>query len=342
MSNNNFFDQQDEGEFRDMPEEVGGQSAPNVEVPIPPTPRRQGPPPVPMYAQQSTYAEQGSEFEDIDMNIDSDDDDYSQVLNDAGLRLEQGNLYKMIMNHDIFDGVDADPLAIKSVTKQIRKFAKEQMEIMLGMRRETAKIERLEIEFPFNQVEVDVLRKLAFTASKGASAQSDNFVPEVKRVSEDVPVVNSPRREGLNRINVAPKQMQRPAPAQERRVARPVAPQTQLPNRPSSPLQRKALPPATQQILSEEGLTQEEIDRQFEPQHKPLQKPLHELTAQELLERNRETSARRHQTVKNPSAMPMPTYEMESMVHTQRIMESAGNGAVHTIMAAINNQAQKK
>ena len=60
------------------------------------------------------------------------------VLSDARLRLEQGRLYEMVMNSDLFEGSDCDPKAIKNVEKEIRNFAKERMEIMLGMRQETS------------------------------------------------------------------------------------------------------------------------------------------------------------------------------------------------------------
>lgn len=335
-----FFDQQDEeGEFRDMPDEVGGGQPPPVSAP---SPRRTGGVLLPPQPQVYAPVTEEDEYEDIDMDIDSnEDDDYSQVLNDAGLRLEQGNLYKLIMNHDIFEGVEADPIAVKAVTRQIRKFAKEQMEIMLGMRKETSKIERLEIDFPFNQVEVETLRKLAHVASKGASSNSDNFVPEIRRTTEEVEHVQTKRREGLNRISAAPKAV-RPMARVEAPVRRsePVkkAPPQPLQQKAQAPVKRKPIAREAADVLASEGLTMDEIDAQYEPGYKPIQKPLHELTPQELLDRNRETSSRRHKTVKNPSAIPMPSYEMESMLHHQRVMESTGSGAVSTIMAAMNNQ----
>ena len=68
--------------------------------------------------------------------IQEEEEDFTAVFNDANLRIEQGRLYQMIMNHDIFEGMDADERAVQNVQKEIRKFARERMEIMLGMRQE--------------------------------------------------------------------------------------------------------------------------------------------------------------------------------------------------------------
>ena len=82
----------------------------------------------------------------------------------------------MIMNHNIFEGVEADPKAVKFVQKQIRNFAKEQMEIMLGMRQEPSAQPAMSMDnFPFNSLEVEVLKMLASTATKGATAESEPF-----------------------------------------------------------------------------------------------------------------------------------------------------------------------
>jgi hypothetical protein len=324
----NFWNQ-DEEEFRDVPDEVSEKEAPPAS--LPPQQRRA----LPAVQHQ---VQEPEEFEIPDIEMEDDNDDYESVLSDARLRLEQGRLYEMIMNHPLFDGVDADPTAVKSVQKQIRKFAKEQMEIMLGMRRETAKIEHLEIDFPFNSVEVTVLKKLAFAASKGASENSDRFVPEVKKTVEEVPVVTAqPRKEGLNPIGSQKK----PAPKPQVRQVQPTpkAPPAKLPTQPSRPVQRKPPTAAASKILVEEGVTQAQIDAQYDA--KPLEKPIHEMTEDELIARNAEISNRRHRTVKNPSALPMPSFEQENLLHQTRLIESPQTtNAVSLIMAALNKNVK--
>lgn len=336
MSNGkNFFDQEED--FRDVPDEVSGKSAVEIlqEQPAAPAPRR-----APLKKQAVQEAAPVEEDYDVTEELEDEEDDYSEVLSDAMLRLEQGQLYKMIMNHDLFEGVDSSPAAVKNVQRQIRKFAKEQMEIMLGMRRETAKIERLEIDFPFNQVEVKVLKMVAEKASGGASKESDRFVPEVTKTIEEVPVVG--KRQGLNSIT-----LKKAAPVKPKA---PAAPQKQAAQAPKALKKSAATPVARakksntpdQVVVNGEVITKAQIDATFEPDYKPLEKQIHEMTSEELLERNKETAKRRHKTVKNPNALPMPTYEQEAMLHQSRILEnSQGSNAVALIMNAINNTAKK-
>lgn len=335
--NKNFFDQEDE--YRDVPEEVSGMSAVDIlqeQQPGPVMPRRQPATPPQQSHYEEAFENKGIDEEyDVTEELAEDEDDYSQVLNDASLRLEQGNLYKIIMNHSLFEGMDADPVAIKNVERQIRKFAKEQMEIMLGMRQETSKIERLEIDFPFNEVEVRVLKMVADKASGGASKQSDRYIPEVTRVTEEVPFV--PKRMGLNPI-VGKKT----TPVQKKVSAPVPAKGSALKQTAVAPVVRKKSATPDQVIVDGAVITRDMVDAQFDPNHKPLNKPVHEMTTDELLEHNRQSQKRLQRRVKNPSAMPMPTIEQESMLHMTRIQENSnGSNAVAMIMNAINNQTKK-
>jgi hypothetical protein len=253
-------------------------------------------------------------------------EDFSNILVDARLRLEQGRLYEMIMNHDIFQGADADPKAVKYVQKQIRNFAKEQMEIMLGMRKETSIVERLEIDFPFNALEVDTLRALARAATKGASDNSDRYVPEITRTTEEVE--NVPRRTSINPIGTSPRKSQ---PAQMKKAEKPLA------KKPSAPVKRARAD--IQRILEEEGVTLEEINEVFDPKKKYLTvEELNSLTAEQVIERNRLIKNRQ---VPSRSALPMPSPEQIEMAITQRANQAASNPQMIQIMGLLD-QAQKK
>lgn len=329
----NFFDQDDE--FRDQPEEVSGKTPIEIlqqQTPGPTGPRR-APATLPVQTQAPVQEDEYEEDYDVTEEMEEDEDDYSAVLSDARLRLQQGSLYEIIMNHELFQGMDFDPAAVKHVQRQIRKFAKEQMEIMLGMRKETAKVERLEIDFPFNAVEVKVLKMVAEKASGGASKESDRYVPSVTRTTEEIPVVQSPKKVGLNPI-VGKKT----APAQTTPTPQPLAKKSSLKQTPAAPIQRKVKSNTPDQvILDGEVITKEMIDTTFEPDYKPLDKPIEKMTTDELLKRNKEASQRRQKQVKNPAALPMPSYEQEAMLHQTRMLETSGNNnAVSLIMAAMN------
>jgi hypothetical protein len=270
------------------------------------------PPPGPRPPQQRHIPEpQYEDFVQEEVGSESaEDEDDSEVLSDANLRLEQGSLYKMIMKHELFDGVDADPKAVKNVQKAIRKFAREQMEAMLGMRQETTKIERLEIEFPFNALEVDILKKLAHTATKGATEHSDNYVPSVSKITEEF---TKPKQNTLNAIGTsAPK-------------PRPLAktPKKPVP-RPTAQAARSSMDTIIDNIaaqLADPQVSKETIKaglrREFEEHNQLLNKPISELNAYELEERNKMVAQRRGNQVKSNQAIPMPSAEQQaSMIET--------------------------
>lgn len=331
---NNFWDDQNDNDFRDgMDETDSGYIAPSPQHPARPRPQQQVQAPV------QTEIEEYMEDYEIPQ-IESDEDDYSVVLNDARLRLEQGRLYELIMNTDLFAGDDASSVAAKSVQRQIRKFAKEQMEIMLGMRKETSKVESLQIDFPFNQVEVEVLKMIAKTASKGRSENSDNFVPKVTRTTEEVPVV-SPKKTGLNPIGLSSK---KPAPVLEKQAVaqapRPAAPQAKLPQKAAQPIVRRPPTQVEARILAETGVTKEELDATMDGAG--LTKDPTQMSADELIAHNSKASQRRQKTVKNPQSIPMPTEAQESMHHQMRVAEtSTSMNAVNTILTIMNSQAKK-
>lgn len=337
----NYFDQnpnaEDEENFKDQPPEMTGEEPAEVQVTQAPVPRPQRPTTATVQLPQGG-PEQDPQYEEEQLPEESEDsDDFSNILVDARLRLEQGRLYEMIMNHDIFQGADADPKAVKFVQKQIRNFAKEQMEIMLGMRKETAVIEQLEIDFPFNALEVDTLRALARAATKGASDNSDRYVPSVTRTTSEVDVVGRPAKTTINPIGGASKRAPRPAPVQPRQQKqenKPLAP------RPPAPVKRASPSAAIQRILEEEGVTLAEINQVFDPNKKYLTpEELSMLTDDQVIERNRQIKNRQ---VSNPGAVPMPTMEQMESAYLARANQAAAHPQMQKIMGLLDEAHKKK
>lgn len=328
MSGNFLAD--DDEPFQDIPEEVQeGQHAP---VPQVRTARPAVPPPVQAQPEPEVYEE-----ESVEQTAEQEEEDFSSVLTEARFKLELGRLYEMLMNHDIFSGSDADAKAIKYVTKQVRNFAKEQMEIMLGMRQvAVAEPTVIQAEFPFNDLEVQVLKAMARTATKGAteSAEAQTFTATVPQQPQ--------ARATLNPIGLKPA-APKMAQVQPRPVARPVAAQKPaakpLPKGPAAPIRRDPRTEAQiDQILAEEGISREEYERQYNPSYKPLGKPLSQLTENEMIERNKQARTRR---ATNPAAIPMPTAEQEEMIHTQRAQAANSNPQMMSIMNLLMAQPKK-
>lgn len=323
----NFFDQNQEPEEENFKDQGSEEEIAPEELRAPVArPQRPATPTVKLPQAEQEYEEEQSQ-EEIEESEESED--FANILVDARLRLEQGRLYEMIMNHDIFQGADADPKAVKYVQKQIRNFAKEQMEIMLGMRKETSTIERLDIDFPFNSLEVDALKALARTATKGATDHSDRYVPSVTRTTEEVE--NAPRKTTINPIGV---NSSRPKSATK--------PSKPLSARPAAPVKRAKADAAIQRILEEEGVTLEEINQVFDPNKKYLTPDeLASLTSEQVIERNRIISARNKQ-VQNPSALPMPSHEQIEAMAVARATQAAAHPQMQKIMGLLDEASKKK
>lgn len=315
----------DEEPFNDMPDETqldsNGQplQSPPVQLQRPKTVRESVIASTPI---QPTETYPTNDYEEN--AADQEEEDLSDVLNDASLRLEQGTLYKLLLNSNIFDEIDADPKAVQNVQRELRKFAKERMEIMLGMKRETAVVEHLEIDFPFNKTEVEVLKALAKTATKGTSENSDRFVPKVTRTTEEISTVgNAPAKKNtLSPIRNAPSKR-----------ATPPAPQKPLQSRPLAPLKRTKLDLTIDQIAAEEGIPRELLEENVPGVGG---KALKELSDTELLERNRLASKRLGTQVKSPHALPMATYEQTAQLAIERASQvSAGAPLMEQIIDAV-------
>lgn len=157
-------------------------------------------------AQEITLDEEAMDSlqEDPEISLfEEEEDDIKNIMTDANLRLEQGRLYQMVLQGDIFADTNADPKAIKNVQREIRKFVKNRMEVMLGISQE--QVEQIVVSSPFNDMEVQVLKMLASRMSKGESEKSGTQLPvapviakkdSISSISGSVrpsPVVNAPK-----------------------------------------------------------------------------------------------------------------------------------------------------
>lgn len=306
----NLWDDDQNEEFRDIPDETkldsSGQllQAPPVQVQSPQRSRASSPVNA-VTTTEAAYAVGLRPGSNQEINLEElgieEEEDFTEVLNDANLRIEQGRLYQMIMNHDLFEGMDSDPRAVQNVQKEIRKFARERMEIMLGMRQEQKQLDQVSIVLPFNDLEIDILKKIASKATNGATE-----TPEANEVA--AAVKETPKRQTINPIgNSSAKKNLTPKT------------QTKLLTKNNAPIKRTRADATVEQILAEEGVSRELIEEDYQP----IGKPLHKLSAEELAQRQKETSQRlaARKTVKSASALPMAGPEQQEILAVQRAQQ---------------------
>lgn len=291
----NGFWNEDEGDFRDNPVELSeGQWKPNQADFVQSAPARS-----PRHAQQ-VQQQIEQVVDEIDLTLD-DEEDFTAVLSDARLRLEQGKLYEIIMNQDLFSGTDSDGRAVKNVQREIRKFARERMEIMLGMRQDT-KTENV-VKSQFNELEVEVLKSLASRATKGATEiQTPKPVQVEKKIT-------------LNTIKPTPKPTQGAT----------VNSQIPLKTAPKVPVAR------TKSAQTAPVSTREE-------DYKPLDKDPSQMSFEEIEQRNKEASQRQaKRKAKIPKdRKPMPTYEQEYAMAQEHASLGGNSPAVTRLVDTIN------
>jgi hypothetical protein len=145
------------------------------------------------------------------------DDQESGVVNQAMIRLEQARLYDMLIKHDFFEGVDVNPIALRNVQNELKSYIVERLEILMGMKSDRKPLNQkiptsINIELPFNDIEIDFLKQLSYKGTKGESAKMSPKVSTISLSSEEEdneePVVVAPR--GINKLSNQVQSLPRP------------------------------------------------------------------------------------------------------------------------------------
>jgi hypothetical protein len=211
----------------------------------------------------------------------------------------------MVMNHSLFDGVEVDERASKIVQKQIRKFAKEQIELTLGMRQEPEAVANI-VSSPFNPLEVRALKDIANKLITSKGMKEEDYPEEQPEPIQAPP----PKKKTLNTIG-NPSRQSKPAPkAQPKPIAKK-----------AEPIQRAAKP-------------------QAQPERPPKEltgKALHEMTEAEKAEHIRGVNERnkaREQVIPKDRA-PWPSYEQQVMIAESQVSRAVGTPSKNNLSALI-------
>lgn len=228
--------------------------------------------------------------------FEDEEEDTQSLMSDANLRLEQGRLYQMVLQGNIFENTNADPKAIRNVQREIRKFVRERMETMLGIRQEQL-VEQVVVSSPFNDMEVMALKMIASKVTKGASEEA----PRANTPMPETP----PKKDGISSISGS---------------LRPNVPLSS----PGTPLRKEAKAALKPQQIADRQVAKQStkppsprsaLVKEDEPL---LTKPIDEMTPQELAEHNKvaeERSARKRAAIPN-NLVPHPTPQQLEMMYT--------------------------
>jgi hypothetical protein len=244
----------------------------------------------------------------------------SNVIYNARLRLEQAKLYEMLINHNLFDGVEASPEAISNVQNELKFYIVKRLEILLGIREPVIKEQVQTADPSLNDVELDFLKQLAYKGTVGASATGKPTAPrsEKQSIKPLTGATSAPKLKSLASKEVTTKQNS-PVPTQQVKKTANPAPQAPV---------KKQVPAKTALKIRESGLgrnlTPAEAEAIAREDLKNLsKKEFKDMNAKEKAARIREVNEK-HKRPSSPNAKPMPSAnELEMKYRNQESQRSS-------------------
>ncbi len=268
--------------------------------------------------EESTTIQENAAFDLNDREIN--------VVYNARLRLEQARLYEMLINHDIFGGVDVNPEAINTVQNELKNFIVERLEILMGIRTEVNKIESSVL--PFNEVEIDFLKQLAYKGTHGASISTPIVKSELKPITV---------KKQINVLKPLVKNIE--TPKLQSSTKNTIKQKSFV----STPKQKTSNVEVKNDDVRIRNLTQAEIDALAIEDLKKLdkrKKPFHKMNEQEKEEAIREVNSR-HKAPKVSQALPMPTTEELEYKYLTEQSKRSGNKQLDELNQVITNVVLK-
>ena len=284
------------------------------------------------YASQPSIVE--AEEEDLEEIAEESafdlDRSESNIIYNARLRLEQARLYELLINHNLFDGVEADERAVSIVQNELKHYIVKRLEILMGLRQLEPK-KAIEVITEFNPVELEFLKALSYTGTKGESAL---VAPRTEQRQGIKPLTASTKPTGLKFISNS-KTVQRAAPVQrvespKRRVTKEtsVTPTPKVKkNLKSKKLAANSIKSGTMRERKMTAAEAEEIAREDLKLMADRKKPFHKMNAKEKAEEIRRVSAR-HSPKPKPNNPQLPATLDEGSLMNKYMMEQSirGNG----------------
>jgi hypothetical protein len=285
------------------------------------------------FLEESSYAEQ--EYSQEDVYLEEEQEDISSrkpsyslnkqeknVVSEAMLRLEQARLYEMLLKHNFFEGVRVNLSAKQNVEQELKKFILDRLEVLLGIKQEVQQTNSSEImvDLPFNDIEVDFLKALAYKGTNGDSLSSPSSqVQAIVRSTTQSTVQSLPRvkqrQEGLRPLS-QPKQIQAPARQPVRQLSKPTRPSPRSQNQ-QQPVKQQPKATSKKAPRTLDQIAKEDLENMRN------RKPVHEMSAKELAAANKKIEGGGSRA-RPANAIPMPTAEQQV---TNILTTKAANGS---------------
>lgn len=252
------------------------------------------------------------------------EDEEEDVVSEAMVRLEQARLYDMLIKHDMFEGVTANPVALSNVKKELKSYIVERLQILLGIKQDTPQeATSMRVELPFNRMEIQALKDLAGKLTKGASQKIEEreTVEAVAEPARIAPIQQPPKPQGLKRLSTSAAPQ---APSKHPVSTQQAAPAKRNPPPPPTPAKNSKVVVNKQKrikipdsltnktLVGPDGkvVTQEDLEIARQQLEEEMQtgrsKNPYEMTHTELIERNKKIKGQTRSTKVQGLPMPSP------------------------------------
>lgn len=162
----------------------------------------------------------------------SEEEYAADAMSQAMQKIEEANLFKTLINQDIFAPNSARPEILESVNGKIRRFAMKQLEMSLGLRAEEnaqpmvsspfddAEVHTLKLLSTFTEVEMKILRMLISSvlkkdpvlAAQQTQATMSERKPELNQIQAPAPAIKPIQTQQPQPKRQAKTQQVRPTP----------------------------------------------------------------------------------------------------------------------------------
>jgi hypothetical protein len=223
------------------------------------------------------------------------------LIFNARMRLEQGRLYEMLLNHNLFEGASAHPKAVANVERELKTFIKERLEVLLGLKPDPKIVknqtQNIPYEFPFNELEITLLKQALSRMTKGATEKHES-------------PANSPKPVAIEQeTKIKPLTISEP-----KKVA--------LPSKEPVKITVKKRPEPQAKAVTQPAPAQKVVSKKPIEEPPPLKKHPYEMSASELMARNKyisEKQKRSKAVVPDHQKLPMPSADELTMHYSSRL-----------------------
>ena len=333
----NLFDEDQPSEY-DL---LSGQGVDDDDTPAPQLRRKPPLHPQPQQSYEDEVVEMFSGASESEVAYELEEEEMD-VVGEAMVRLEQARLYDMLIKHNLFDGVQANPIALKNVQDELKAYIVERLQILLGIKSEQVQAPTsMRVELPFNKLEIQALKDLAYKLTKGAT---DNVKEKetVEAVAEPTPQAIKPLSQSKKPQGLKSLGSTQPKKAPPKQVTQPPKEVKQSNVVVNNTKKRKVNIPQGKivapngEVLSEKEVM--EAQRQLEQELElGRAKNPYEMSEEELIERNKKIKG---QTKSNKvRGIPMPSTDQMAIHYQQKQAERLSKDENMTsILSRVLNQ----